>query len=154
MIIRHRYWAGTLLIFAGATAQAQAPSARDSLHALDRAWAQAYATHDTAVAEALFANDLVVTSSAGRLKTKAGEIADVRPAPGLVMEFFRTKAVDVKLRKDAAVITGVAEWAFTLKGQRTELRRRYTAVYVRGGPLGWQMLALHLGPAPADSSAG
>ena len=22
------------------------------------------------------------------------------------------------------------------------------------GPLGWQMLALHLGPAPADSSAG
>ena len=64
------------------------------------------------------------------------------------MEFFRTKQVEVRLRKDTAVLTGIAEWAFTSKGKRSELQRRYTAVYVRGGAMGWQILGLQLGPAP------
>jgi ketosteroid isomerase-like protein len=154
MVIRQLTLPCILLAVAGASARVQGQSAADSVRALDRAWAQAYATHDTAAAEALFADDVVVTSSGGHLKDKAGELADVRPTPGLTMEFFLTNEVRVRLRKETAVITGVAAWAFRFKGKRSELLRRYTAVYVRGGVRGWQLLALHLGPTPADSSAG
>jgi ketosteroid isomerase-like protein len=148
--IRLVFSALTVLCLTGGGAELWGQEAADSVRSLDRAWARAYATHDTVLANQLFAADLVVTSSSGQLKNKAGELEDVRPAPGLVMEFFRTDQVEVRLRKATAVLTGIAEWAFTSNGKRSELRRRYTAVYVRGGPLGWEILALQLGPPPAD----
>ena len=123
-------------------------SATDSIRTLDSAWARAYATHDTSMAQALFARDLVVTSASGALKDREGEMADIRPLPGLQMHFFRTRDVVVHLHPAAAVVTGLAEWEFSYNGRVSSLRRRYTAVYVRGGPLGWQLAALHLGPAP------
>jgi ketosteroid isomerase-like protein len=151
-MIRQFFLTVTVLTLVGTRGEVWGQGVADSVRSLDRAWARAYATHDTVLADKLFADDLVVTSSGGQLKDKAGELGDVRPAPGLVMEFFRTNEVEVRLRKDTAVLTGVAEWAFTSKGKRSELRRRYTAVYVRGGPLGWQILGLQLGPAPAAAS--
>jgi hypothetical protein len=124
-------------------------SAADSIRSLNGGWAQAYATHDTTFANALFSHDFVATPSGGTVKNKAGEMADVRPAPNLRMHFFRTSGVEVRPHGAAVVVTGLAEWEFTFNGRVTPLRRRYTAVYVRGGPLGWQMVALHIGPAPA-----
>jgi ketosteroid isomerase-like protein len=147
------------LAAAGAAGAAAAPSqpsqpprpgsAADSVRALDAAWARAYATHDTALAHALFADDILVTSSGGAVKTKQGELADVRPLAGLQMAYFRTEQVDVRVHAAAAVAGGLAQWEFTMNGRTSTLRRRYTATYVRGGPLGWRMVALHLGPAPA-----
>jgi ketosteroid isomerase-like protein len=124
-------------------------SATDSVRALNGGWAQAYATHDTTFANALFSHDFVVTSSGGAVRNKAGEMADVRPAPHLRMHFFRTSDVEIRPHGAATVVTGLAEWEFTFNGRVTPLRRRYTAVFVRGGSLGWQMVALHIGPAPA-----
>ena len=46
------------------------------------------------------------------------------------------------------MVIGRAEWEFELEGKVNAVRRRYTAVYVRGGSLGWRMVALHLGRAP------
>lgn len=69
----------------------------DIVRSLDSAWARAYATHDTSLAKALLADDLVVTSSSGARKTKAVEIDDVRPYPGLEMRYFRTAGVDVRM---------------------------------------------------------
>jgi len=119
------------------------------VRSLDSAWARAYATHDTSLAKALFAEDLVVTSASGARKTKAQEIGDVRPYPGLEMRYFRTTGVDVRLYAGAAVVVGLAEWEFTLEGRVNTVRRTYTATYVRGGPLKWRMVSLHLGNAPA-----
>ena len=108
-----------------------------------------YATHDTAFAQALFASELAATSSGGTVKTRDVELADVRPTAGLEMHFFRTKDVDVRIYPGTAVVIGMAEWEFVMGGQTRGLRRRYTATYVRGGSLGWRMVALHLGSAPA-----
>jgi ketosteroid isomerase-like protein len=127
-----------------AAAQPAPPSVRQ----LDSAWARAYATHDTSLAQRLFADDLVVTSANGTLKDRAGELADVRPQPGLQMAHFRTIDVAVRAYDRAAVVTGVAEWRFTMNGNANDARRRYTAVYIAGGPLGWRMVALHMGRAP------
>jgi CubicO group peptidase (beta-lactamase class C family)/ketosteroid isomerase-like protein len=128
-------------------------AAADTIRRLDSAWARAYAVHDTALAAALFADDLVATSSGGVVKGKPGEMADVRPQPGLQMAYFRTEQVDVRVHGAAAVATGLAQWSFTSNGQATTLRRRYTSTYVRGGPLGWRMVALHLGPAPGAATS-
>jgi hypothetical protein len=109
--------------------------------------ARSYATYDTALAVALLADALVVTGADGRLKDKAGELADVRPAAGLRMHHFHTSEVRVEAYAGAAIVTGVADWALTYNGREATVRRRYTAVYVRGGPLGWQLAALHMGRA-------
>lgn len=119
-----------------------------AIRALDSAWARAYATHDTSLALQLFAEDIVVTSVSGATKDRSGEIADVRRSPGLQLEFFRTSDAKVRVYESSAVVTGVAEWKYTLNGQVSNPRRRYTAVYVKGGPLGWRMVALHMGRAP------
>ena len=135
-----------LLATAGA---ARAQGGADTVRRLDSAWARSYATHDTALAQSLFAEDILVTSTNGAVKNRAGEIADVRPQAGLKMAYFRTKDVDVRMHANrTAVVGGIAEWSFEYNGRPNEVRRRYTAVYVPGGPLGWRMVALHIGRAP------
>jgi hypothetical protein len=35
-----------------------------------------------------------------------------------------------------------------MNGQTNDTKRRYTIVYARGGPLGWRIVAMHMGRAP------
>jgi ketosteroid isomerase-like protein len=128
---------------------AGAQNAADRVRQLDSAWARTYAVHDTVLARSLLADDIVITSTNGTLKTREQEIADVRPAAGLKMDYFRTVDAQVRVFADqSAVVTGLAEWSFQMNGRTNAVRRRYTSVYVRGGPLGWKMVALHIGRAP------
>jgi hypothetical protein len=144
----------TALIICGWSGSGTAQTPSDSLRAIDSAWARTYATHDTALAMALMSDRLVITSTDGRLKDKAAELGDVRPSPGLRMRHFRTSDVRIDVYAGAGVVTGLADWAFSFKGRENTARRRYTAVYVRGGPLGWQMVALQLGRAPDPAPPG
>ena len=140
----------TIAVLAAGLPLAAAAQAPVSLvRSLDSAWARSYATHDTALAMQLFADDLVMTGGNGALKTKAQELGDIRPTQGLRMHFFRTGDVQVRCYTDSCVVTGLAEWEFTYNERVSSTRRRYTAVYVRGGPLGYQVVALHIGPAPS-----
>ena len=141
-----RYLLAYALVLVPGAAGAQA--ARDSVRALDSAWARSYATYDTITARALFAPELIVTSGNGRLKTREGELNDVRPSPSIAIHYFRTEGADVRCYPGACVVAGLAQWEWVSGGRTTVTRRRYTATYVRGGSLGWQMLALHIGPAP------
>ena len=145
------YSRATLLALALLLAVPNAAGAQDperTLRGLDSAWARAYATHDTATALQLFAENIVVTSVSGAQKDRAGELADVHRSPGIQMEYFRTSDVKVRIHDAAAVVTGLAEWKYTANAQVSNPKRRYTAFYVRGGPLGWRMVALHMGRAP------
>ena len=126
---------------------ALAQTSADSLRQLDSAWARSYATYDTAHANKLFDDSLFVTSGNGRTKNKKGEMADVGPQqPGFELHYFRTS--DVRVQPGAGVVTGLAEWSWTFNGRTAVTKRRYTAVYTRGGSLGWRMVTLHIGPAP------
>lgn len=129
-------------------AHAQTPA--DTIRRIDSLWARMYQTHDTTFAQKLYADDLTWTMVNGRSKDKRTEMVDVAPAAGLVMEFFRTSDVVTRVLPGSgtAVVTGRAEWKFTLNGQSSEIARRYTHVYARGGPLGWQIVAVHMGQAP------
>lgn len=123
-------------------------SARDSLLALDSLWAHAYAANDTVAARRLMAEDFIFTGPAGRTKDRETEMGDIRPSPNGHVEYFRTREVDVRLRPSTAAVIGIVEWLWVSGEQRGEARFRYTATYARGGPLGWEMIALHLGPMP------
>ena len=117
----------------------------DTLRSLDSAWARSYATNDTVLAKKLFDDSLIVTGGNGRVKGKPGELADVGPSPGFTIHYFRTRDVVAREYGTAGVVIGLAEWSWTYKGVTNSTRRRYTAVYARGGPLGWRMVSLHIG---------
>ena len=139
----------TVMLLATLMAPLRAQSPVDTVRMLDSAWARSYASHDTALALALLADDLVMTGSNGTRKTKTDELRDVRPYAGLRMHYFRTTNVDIKVHGDAAIVVGVAEWEFTMEGRASAYRRSYTAVYVRGGSLHWRLVGLHMGNAPS-----
>ena len=114
----------------------------DSIARLDSAWARSYAVHDTATALAIFASDLVVVGGNGALKNREGELRDIRPQAGLKMHYFRTKEADIRCYAASCAAVGIAEWEFEFNGTVSATRRRYSAMWVRGGPLGWQMVTL------------
>jgi ketosteroid isomerase-like protein len=64
------------------------------------------------------------------------------------MDSFRTEDVRLREAGDAGIVTGTASWSFEMNGRGSSVRRRYTAVYRRGGPLGWQLAVLHMGAPP------
>src|SRR5688500_2195098 len=95
-----------LLVLLPSVLQAQA----DSIRRLDSLWARMYQTHDTVAALNLYADELVFTATQGNLKTRAQEMADVRPYPGMTVDYFRTSGADVRMYGSTAIVTGQAEW--------------------------------------------
>ena len=128
--------------------QVVAAQAADSVRALDARWAGAYATHDTALALAVMSPTFVMTATNGSQKDRTTELNDVRASAGLTVHYFRSADVDVRVHGNAAVVTGRLEWSMTYNGRASDVRRRYTATWVRGGTLGWQLVALHVGNSP------
>lgn len=126
-----------------------APVPRDSatiareIAALDSAWADAMVRGDTAYLKELFADELVVTSSNGTVRGKAGELDDVRPRPEFRTDWFRTSELSIRPYGNTAVVTGLARWQLTMASGSTENVRRYTAVYASRNNR-WQMVALQL----------
>ena len=132
---------GAFLIASGANAQ---PADTTTIRRLDSLWASMYARHDTATALALYAQDLSFTSANGARKTLQQEMGDIRPQPGLVMDYFRTTPSSIAVTGDTAVVSGAAEWRFTWGGAPRTIRRDYVATYRRGGTLGWRIVAVRM----------
>jgi hypothetical protein len=133
--------------------RAQSPSSAPTgdvraVLALDSLWARNYALHDTISAARLMADQFFMTSTNGAVKNRTAEMNDIRPQPGLRMDYFRTEGVNAHVYGSAAVVSGFAAWAFEMNGRSSSTRRKYTAVYLRGGPLGWQLVELHMAAAP------
>jgi uncharacterized protein (TIGR02246 family) len=102
--------------------------------ALNRAWAAAITKGDAAGLDRILAEDVIVTSGSGEIRSKAAEIKDAAgpPDPDFVWtRSFTTEDVRVRIYRDAAVVTGRAKWGFKYKGQEVNQERRYTHVYVK-----------------------
>lgn len=108
--------------------------AEQQLLELNKAWAEAINKGDGRALDRLFADDLIVTTSSGTIRDKAGEIKDAAGAPD--PEFiwthpFETQELRIKVYQDAAVVTGLAKWAFKYKGQESNNERRFTHTCIR-----------------------
>lgn len=129
-----------VVIFAGlAIAQGQkqenksagASKAEQQILALNREWADAIARGDMEALDRLFADDMIVTSSSGEVRSKAQEMDDLKPASDITTYFFKTDDVRARVYKDAAVVTGLARWRIKYQGRDIDNQRRYTSVYVK-----------------------
>lgn len=105
--------------------------AEQQIMALNREWADAIVRGDVAALDRLFADDMIVTSSSGEVRTKAQEMADLKPGTEITTYFFNTDDVRVRVYKDAAVVTGMARWRVRHQGRDIDNERRYTSVYVK-----------------------
>jgi ketosteroid isomerase-like protein len=131
-------------LIAAPTVGAQSTAAQ--FRTIDSAWARSYATNDTMLAKRVMAADIVITATNGSMKDLAKELEDVKAWPGMTVNYFRS--TDVIVHERGNVVTGRIEWETAQNGRTSALRRRYTATYARGGPLGWQIVALHIGSSP------
>ena len=110
------------------------PAEQQQVMALNRAWAEAITKGDAATLGRILADDVIITSGSGEIRTKAAEIKDSAGAPDpdfVWIRPFTTEDVRIRIYRDAAVVTGRAKWGFKYKGQEVNQERRYTHVYVK-----------------------
>lgn len=110
---------------------------------LNQSWADAISRGDMKTLDALFADEMIVTSGSGMVRDKAGELNDLRPSPDNPPSPFKTDDVRVRAYKDSAVLTGRAKWKFKYQGRDIENQIRYTHVYAKQHGT-WRIVAQHV----------
>jgi len=113
---------------------ARTSKAEQQIAAVNRQWADAITKANAVALDRLFADDLIVTSGNGEIRSKAGEIKDATGAPDPDFSWthpFTTENVRINIYKDAAVVTGLAKWGFKYKGNQVNQERRYTHTYIK-----------------------
>jgi uncharacterized protein (TIGR02246 family) len=142
MKVKQLLLAGLMLVLAYVAAFGQTENkkwkrpgrAEQQVMALNRAWAEAITKGDAAALNRILADDVIVTSGSGEIRSKAAEIKDSagHPDPDFVwIRSFTTEDVRIRIYGDAAVVTGRAKWGFKYRGQEVNQERRYTHVYVK-----------------------
>jgi ketosteroid isomerase-like protein len=86
-----------------------------------------------------------LTSSTGKVTTRADEVADLRA--GTKYDVFRNRDVKVRLYGDAAVTTGITRVEGKADGKPYALDFQFTDTYVRK-PGGWVLVASHASRLP------
>lgn len=81
-----------------------------------------------------------LTSSTGKVTTRADEVADLRS--GTKYDVFRNRDSKVRLYGDAAVVTGITRVEGKADGKPYKLDFQFTDTYIRK-PGGWVMVASH-----------
>lgn len=112
---------------------------------LDRQLNAAIVSHDVARASALYDDDFVLTVSGGGFKRKADMLADIRNE-GVVLTACDTTEVVVRVRGDAAVLTGLLHQAGAVNGREIDAWLRVTDTWVEVDGK-WLLLAGHASPA-------
>jgi ketosteroid isomerase-like protein len=102
--------------------------------------------HDVAAAGAYYDEAFVLTTSSGKVKTKADLLAEIA-LPGLVLEVNETADAVVRVRADTAVLTGILHQRGSLHGKAFDVRLRVTDTWVRQRGT-WRILAGHASVVP------
>ncbi len=124
-----------------ASARAQSPT--DDVAAIlqaEREVCAAFEREDADWLEAHLDPTFTLTSSTGKVTTRADEVADLRG--GTKYEVFRNRDSKVRLYGDAAVVTGITRVEGRSDGKPYALDFQFTDTYVRK-PQGWVMVASH-----------
>lgn len=119
-----------LIVIAVLLAGAAGADSLDEVRRLDSEISVATWTGDAMWFEENLAEDYVLITPGGSMRTKRDVIRELA-TPGLKMEPFEPREVSVRLYGDAAVVTGRMLQRFTLGGVRYANDLRYTDVYVK-----------------------
>ena len=111
-----------------------------------RRYVEAYGRNDVAALDKILADDFVFTSSRGIVVTKAQELSDIRSGE-MRTESANLDEVRVRVRRDAAVVTGRAKLKGVWHGQDFSGQYRVTATWVKEEAR-WRLLAEHASRIP------
>ena len=111
------------------------------LRSLERDLNRAIAQRDTRRVSDLLADDWVLVSGAGKIKTKTDVLAEM-VLPELEFQAIDTRDVMVRVWGDTAVITGTVHQRYRLRGKQTDVTLRYTDTWTRSGD-SWRQVSGH-----------
>ena len=111
----------------------------------ERAWLDAYETHDAAAMARLLAAEFVITYPGGRQSRRDDVLRQVAASAGGPGTRFSTENVVAHRAGSTIVLTGTVIG----HGARGQSRQIYTDTWVRDGE-GWKVLSSHLSSAPPE----
>ncbi|MBX3243729.1 MAG: nuclear transport factor 2 family protein [Acidobacteria bacterium] len=134
-----------LFISAGSYGQAPTPSDQNNAEAevmkAIAKWADAVRSRDMKALDALFADELFITTFDGKTRGKKEELEVLKPNPNVRTVSVENEDVRVKLYGETAVVTALTKMQFVISEKETPVAMRYTAVFVKRDGR-WQMVAL------------
>ena len=134
-----------LFISAGSYGQAPTPSDQNNAEAevmkAIAKWADAVRSRDMKALDALFADELFITTFDGKTRGKKEELEVLKPNPNVRTVSVENEDVRVKLYGETAVVTALTKMQFVISEKETLVALRYTAVFVKRDGR-WQMVAL------------
>jgi ketosteroid isomerase-like protein len=124
-----------------ASAPVRAGDEAPRLRTLERELNRAIATRDTRRVTDLLADDWILVSGVGKVKTKTDILAEMI-APDLEFQEIDTRDVMVRVWGDTAVITGTLHQRYRLRGKQSEVTLRYSDTWARAGD-SWRQVSGH-----------
>jgi ketosteroid isomerase-like protein len=139
---------GGAVSFAAALLVTTATGADDGprLRNLERDLNVAIAARDTRRVSDLLADDWILVSGAGKMKTKADVLAEIT-LPELEFQENDTRDVLVRVWGDTAVLTGTLHQRYRLRGKQTDVTLRYSDTWSRSGD-SWRQVSGHVTRLP------
>jgi ketosteroid isomerase-like protein len=137
-------WRGGVLLAAVvllAALPARAGDEAPRLRTLERELNRAIATRDVRRVTDLLADDWILVSGVGKVKTKADMLAEMAE-PDLEFQEIDTRDVMVRVWGDTAVITGTLHQRYRLRGKQSEVTLRYSDTWARNGD-SWRQVSGH-----------
>ncbi|MGE7137534.1 nuclear transport factor 2 family protein [Luteibacter sp. NPDC031894] len=126
-----------------ASASPPTPSERNDVRQIlsaEREVCAAYEREDADWLEKHLDPTFTLTSSTGKVTTRADEVADLRS--GTKYDVFRNRNSKVRVYGDSAVVTGITHVEGKSGGKSYALDFQFTDTYVRKGD-GWVIVASH-----------
>ena len=137
-----------LLWLAPAPVRAAEPDDVRRILQAEREICAAYEREDADWLERHLDPTFTLTSSTGKVTTRADEVADLRG--GTRYDVFRNRDSKVRVYGDAAVVTGITRVEGRSDGKPYALDFQFTDTYVRR-PTGWVLVASHASRLPTPT---
>ena len=129
-----------VLLLADTAARGSAPADMRQILQTERDICAAYEREDADWLEQHLDPSFTLTSSTGKVTTRADEVADLRG--GTKYDVFRNHGSKVRVYGDAAVVTGITRVEGNSDGKPYALDFQFTDTYIRK-PGGWVIVASH-----------
>lgn len=139
------WFAATLVVACARGSHRAPPDAKleAELRAADAARNVALRAADTTALARLYADDFLMITSTGQIRTKRDQLRDIGSAV-VQHQGAVERILHLTLSGDVAVVQGESDAGTLVTGGNVDLRRRrYTRVYVRRDGR-WQLLATHI----------
>ncbi|MCU0352482.1 MAG: nuclear transport factor 2 family protein [Cytophagales bacterium] len=130
-----------LFLFSATAALSQVPNYETQVVQADAQLNEFIRKNEAAKAESFYAKDFVLTTSAGKLKSKSDMLGEIG-SPDLKLEVNETENANVRVLNSTAVLTGKLHQKGSYKGQAFDHFLLVTDTWVKTGT-GWKLLSGH-----------